>query len=265
MKLIVVSVFVSGLVLMNSHIITAQATNNQVIVFDSFNATYRLSRDAQNRSLLTTEEVILAGFPAGGSYTGITRTIPQNYQNNDVKVKVLNVLDTASRPLPFKTTTDKDGNLVLSTGDPAILVYGTQTFRINYQTRDVINIKSKENEFLLTVNGRGWSQPFNKVAAVVHIPSSFHSNITATPECYMGYGTERSSTCEIISEKKADETVITAKSLETVKANQSLVIKILFKDATFAQAAKPVDRTLIVGGIATLIIAGILIRKKNKI
>src|SRR6185503_13471252 len=65
------------------------------INFDSLTATYHLSRDATNRSLLTTQEVILADFPGSGNFYGITRAIPRSYEGHSVDVKVLSVSDAA--------------------------------------------------------------------------------------------------------------------------------------------------------------------------
>jgi hypothetical protein len=125
------------------------------ITFNSFNAVYHLSRDAQGRSLLTTEEVILADFPASGYY-GISRSIPQNYQNHSVAVKILSTTDAAGRQIPYKTASDGK-NLNLTVGDPDIKLYGSQTFRINYQTRDVVNINQPSDQFLLDQTAR-WGQ-----------------------------------------------------------------------------------------------------------
>jgi hypothetical protein len=132
----------------------AKATPAQ-IRFDSLTAIYHLSRDKKGLSLLTTEETIVADFPGNASYYGITRSIPKNYQNHSVNVKVLGVSDAAGDVIPFKTSTDTNDNIVVTTGDPSITLYGSQTIKIRYQTSGVVNLKNKSDEFLLNVNGRG--------------------------------------------------------------------------------------------------------------
>jgi hypothetical protein len=216
-------------------IVAAQAAATvQPIIFNSFTGTYHLSRDAANHSLLTTEEVILTDFPATGNYYGITRSIPLKYQGRSVKVKVNNVTDASGSPVPFKTAPDKQGNLVITTGDPGITIYGLQTFHINYQTRDVVNTSLATDQFLLDVNGRGWSQPFAQVSGTIHIPKSFVSSFIGQPSCYIGYLKTTSSDCAIQTKSDASETVITVKSLTGVAVQHTLVAKINFNTATFS-------------------------------
>lgn len=206
----------------------------QPITFKSLTATYHLSRDSQNHSLLTTEEVILADFPGTTSYYGITRSIPRSYQGRSVDINIKNVTDGAGQPVPFKTANDKTGNLVVTTGDPAIAIYGLQTFRLNYQTKDVIDINSNKNEFLLNVNGRGWGQPFEKVTANIHIPASFRANLITEPTCYLGYNNQTSKDCSLSIRKLSSETIIDSKSNGQVAAHQALIIKMDFKADTFS-------------------------------
>lgn len=231
------------------------------IAFDSFSATYFLSRDAENNSLLTSQEAILAEFPSSGAFSGITRTIPQFYQNQSVRVKILNITDATGKDIPFKTATGKDKNLVITTGDPSITLYGFQTFKINYQTRNVINLKDLNDEFLLDVNGHGWSQEFGQVNAVIHIPNSFNSSLVGRPNCYIGYQTSKSGDCTLTSIKNAQETVITAKSKASVAAQHSLVVRLQFKQATFSntkslwQRHKPV----IIIALAAIVLTGVIL------
>src|SRR5207244_3616733 len=107
------------------------ASSNQLIL-NSFTGIYHLSRDSRGLSLLTSEETIVADFPSAGFY-GIKRSIPSKYQNHSVNVKILSVSDAAGTPVPYKTSTDNSGNIVVTTGDPDISLFGSQTIKINYQ------------------------------------------------------------------------------------------------------------------------------------
>jgi hypothetical protein len=228
-----------ALILVHTHMVGAQAlVAAPQITFNSFSGTYHLSRDSAGRSLLTTEEVILADFPANGQFYGITRAIPKSYQNHSVEVKVLSITDVAGNDVPYTTSSDKNSDLVISTGDKGITIYGLQTYRISYQTRGVINLNTSQNQFLLDVNGRGWSQTIGQVSGVIHIPSSFSSNLTSKPSCYIGYLNTSSLNCSISTQKKADETIITSKALGPVAPQHALVVKVNFKLATFS-APKP--------------------------
>lgn len=227
------------------------------ITFDSFTGIYHLSRDSRGLSLLTSEETILADFPGNGSFYGITRSIPEKYQGNAVNVKVLNVTDAAGGAVPFKTKTDSNGNLVVTTGDPSINIYGSQTFKINYQTSGVINLKQNSDEFLLNVNGRGWDQGFSKVDATLYIPNSFNASLAGTPSCYVALNNTNSNNCQINTKKTSQETVITSRA-EQVAAHQALVIKAEFKTSTFTNKhAISVKKLFAVS--AGFVVAGLII------
>jgi hypothetical protein len=211
---------------------SAQAKNPPAITFNSFTGIYHLSRDSRGLSLLTTEETILADFPGKGSFYGIKRAIPKNYHGRSVSVKILNVADAAGNPVPYKIATDSSGNLVITTGDPAITLYGSQTIKIRYQTSGVVNLNQKTNEFLLNVNGRGWDQNFSSVNATVYIPALFHASLESAPTCYLALNTATNSDCQINTKKSSSETVVTSQA-KNLKPHQALVLKIDFRSSTF--------------------------------
>jgi hypothetical protein len=216
-----------------SKVSAQSAPSTAQITINNFSGNYYLSRDSNGRSLLTTEEVILADFPANGNFAGISRSIPKSYEGRSVEVKVLGVKDAGGASVPYKTTTDKNGNLTITTGDPAINLYGLQTFRISYQTAGVIDIKPTQNTLLLVVNGRGWAQPIQQVSGVVHMPLSFASNLNSKPTCYIGYLSTVTYNCSTDSKTQNGEILVTSKSAGPLAAHQALIVKLNFKAATF--------------------------------
>jgi hypothetical protein len=233
------------------------------ITFNSFNGLYNLSRDANNVSLLTSEEVIVADFPGNGSFSGITRSIPETYQGHSVEVKVLGVTDAAGSPLPYKTSPDGN-NLVVTTGDSAITLYGSQTFRISYQTTGVIDVKPSGNTFLLDINGRGWSAPFGSVSGTLVLPKSLVTSLRGDPGCYIGYLKSKSDNCQVTTAKTPADIRITAKASGGLPANNTLVITTSFKTATFQQK-KPGNYLLPALAVILLFSAGtgLLLRRFN--
>lgn len=217
------------------------------ITFQSFTGIYRLSRDSNNVSLLTSEETILADFGATGSY-GITRSIPQDFQGHSVSVKVLNIKDAAGSPIAYKIANDNSHNLVITTGNPKISLYGPQTIKITYQTSGVVNLGQKQDQFLLNVNGRGWDQGFGQVAATLYVPKLFNASIKGQPSCYVSPNAPANA-CQIETKKNDDGSVITAKAIN-VKAHQALVAQLNFQPATFS--AKPASSHKLLYGIAAL-------------
>lgn len=221
------------------------------ISFDSFNGIYHLSRDSQGLSLLTAEETIVADFSSNGYY-GITRQLPKQYQNQSVDVKVLSIVDAAGNAIPYKIANDNADNLVITTGDPAIMLSGSQTFKLTYQTKGVINLSQSRDEFLLNVNGRGWDQPFGRVNATLFIPASFRANLTAEPTCYTAVGNSQTNECNIKTRRNGDATVITAKAGPLV-AHQALILKLEFTPSTFTNNRSS-KQVLVVGVTAICLI-----------
>jgi hypothetical protein len=226
------------------------------ITLDSFTGVYHLSRDSRGLSLLTTEETILADFPGEGSFYGITRSIPKKFQNHSVSVKILNISDAAGNIMSYKTTTDANNNLVVTTGDPSIILYGSQTIKIRYQTSGVIDLGQKSDEFLLNVNGRGWDQAFNRVDSTLYVPSSFGGDLESEPLCYTVLGTSSNSNCKVKTIKNPQETTVTA-SASPLNPHQALVVKLQFKPTTFTNKhAVSSEKLLLIS--AALIFAGVV-------
>lgn len=236
------------------------------LTLDSFTGVYHLSRDSRGLSLLTTEETIVADFPAGG-LSGIRRELPANFQSHSAHVKILDVEDAAGNPVPYKTTTD-NGNLLITTGDPSITLYGSQTFKIRYQTSDVINLGPHMDEFLLDVNGRGWDVPMGNVSATLYLPDSFRATLQDRPLCYRSLGSHNDTDCQVEEHRSnSGETVLAAKT-RYVAAHEALVLRIDFKPATFAGSHGHDRRWAFIAAAGAVILGaaglGLAARKKFK-
>ncbi len=230
---------------------TSLPANNQ-INFNSFTGIYHLSRNNKGLSLLTSEETIVADFPAGTNFYGITRLIPKNYQGHSVEVKVLNITDVAGNNIPYKTSTDNSNNLVMTIGDPGINLYGSQTFKINYQTTGVINLGQKSDKFLLNINGRGWDRPFSKVNATLYLPSSFNASLIEDPTCYTVLNNFQNNNCQIKTEKKPESIIITS-GAEPLAAHQALVLKLEFAPSTFTNKRSNINKVLLIIAMGMLV------------
>ncbi len=237
------------------------------IILNSFTGTYRLSRDSRGLSLLSSQEAIVADFPAGNTFYGITRELPKLYQNQSLNTKILSVTDAAGNSLPYKVTDGANDYIVITVGDPAITLLGSQTFKIAYQTSGVVNLSQKNNEFLLNVNGRGWNQPFGKVNATLYIPNSFQASLVGSPICYNVLNTAKQNNCEIDTKKTAEETVVSLSS-QNLQPQQALVLKMSFNSSTFTNKQAPLSKRLMIGVSLAVLLAALalrlLIRKKTK-
>lgn len=254
-RLLLLAALIAGLFAVpgNVHAQSAAPLSNQ-ITFDSFNGVYYLSRDSHGLSLLTTEETIVADFPAGGFY-GIKRELPEKFKGRSVNVKILGVSDAAGNPVPYQTSSAQD-NLTVTTGNPQIILNGSQTIKIKYQTSGVVNLGAKADEFLLNVNGRGWDQPIDHVYATLYLPSGFGAKLKAAPVCYTSLEGRTDSDCRVDTRKSDQATVITSET-RSVAPHKALVVRLNFAPATFTD--KHASRSLLVGaGMAALILAALL-------
>ncbi|RIJ51006.1 DUF2207 domain-containing protein, partial [Clavibacter phaseoli] len=84
--------------------------------FRSFDAVYRLSADADGRSVLRTTETLVAEFPDRDQNRGIRRELVQGYDGHPTGLRVLSVTDGAGDPRAYESETD-DGALVLTIAD----------------------------------------------------------------------------------------------------------------------------------------------------
>ena len=233
----------------------AQPASKPNIIIDNLVANYYLDKNSGGVSVLSAEEDFTVSFPlSGATFSGFVRTIPTSYLKNSNDLKIISVTDATGSNIPYKTSYDKDKNLMLNVGDPDIKVYGNQTYSIRYQAKGVINTLKDHQEFYPNFNGRGWDVSFNGISATIHLSNSLAESLKNQPVCYIDSGN-----CQIQSIKKATETQIQVKALNTLQAHQSLTAKLSFKTGTFtAYKQGGLGSVLKKVGLLTVIIVGLL-------
>src|ERR1041385_4566843 len=75
-----------------------RAQDVQNFSFQSFNAQYYLSKQADGSSRLDVKENLLAVFPDFDQNHGILRAIPERYQGHTLSLRILSVTNTAGTP-----------------------------------------------------------------------------------------------------------------------------------------------------------------------
>ena len=155
--------------------------------FRSFDAVYRLSADADGRSVLRTTETLVAEFPDRDQNRGIRRELVQGYDGHPTGLRVLSVTDGAGVPRAYESETD-DGALVLTIADEDRYVRGEQTYVIEYEQHDVTRAyaDTDADEFYWDVNGLGWAQPFGRVSATVEIAPALLPRLTGGADAASG-------------------------------------------------------------------------------
>ncbi len=203
----------------------------QDFVISDFKADYYLSRNSENRSTLKTVESITAVFPNYDQNHGIERALPKSYDGHSVSLAVQSVTDENGVGHNY-TEYDSNGNQVIRIGDADKYVHGVKTYIITYSQQDVTKYFSDTNddEFYWDVNGVGWTQPFSKVSATVHIDASIADKVSDKRSCYYGFSGE-TTTCSISINDKKD--LITA-TVGNLSVGQTMTIAIGFKPHTFS-------------------------------
>lgn len=219
--------------------LTVSAQNVQDFTIDSFTADYYLDRDDQGVATFRVVEEIVAEFPDTDQNRGILRALPQTYQDHSLDLDVLSVNDGDGNPRQYRTETDND-NLVLRIGRDDAYVHGEQTYTITYDVRGVASHHDDHDEIYWDVNGTQWQQPFNLVAARIHVPEHLADAYTDNAACYTGAEGASTSNCQVLAGNNADDglqiNVITA---ERFTAGENLSYVLAFEEGTF----EPYQRT----------------------
>ncbi|QHC54598.1 DUF2207 family protein [Rathayibacter tanaceti] len=196
--------------------------------FSRYSAAFRLDRDAEGRSTLTTVETFVAEFPPEQN-RGMRRAIPLDYEGHPTDVELVSVTDGDGAPRPVDTDTD-DGFLVVTSAADGF-VSGSQTYVFTYTQHNVTLpgsvTTSGEDEFVWDANGTAWGQPFDRYDVRVELGAGLSSAATGAMRCYRGPET---STQECAIDR--DGAVISA-SGESLAPGDNVTVAIGFAPGTF--------------------------------
>jgi uncharacterized membrane protein YgcG len=196
--------------------------------FSEYSADFRLDRDEEGRSTLTTVETFVAEFPPSQN-RGMQRAIPLDYEGHPTDVDLVSVTDGDGEARPVDTEREDGFLLVTSAADE--FVSGGQTYVFTYTQHNTTlpgsGTRSGEDEFYWDVNGTGWRQSFDRYDVRVELAGSLASAATGTVSCYRG--PEGSTTpCPI----GRDGAVVTA-SGESLAPGENVTVAIGFAPGTF--------------------------------
>ncbi|MGB3945479.1 MAG: DUF2207 domain-containing protein [Candidatus Saccharimonadales bacterium] len=196
----------------------------------SYDMTLRLSRDAEMRSVLKTEETIVAEFPFVNQNHGIERAIPKQYDGHSTSLEVISVKDGNGSIREYTTYDDENGNKIIRIGNANTYVQGKQTYVITYQQRDVTRYFSNTNadEFYWDTNGTAWRVPIEKLNVRLIIDEALAKSATGNVSCYQGYSGSKAE-CEIVRE----DDVTLAMQATKLAPGQNITIATGFSKGTF--------------------------------
>lgn len=120
---------------------------------------------------------------------GLLRSLPKSYSGQNLHLKVNQVSSDSGAPDGY-TTYDSNGNEVLKIGDANRTITGSQEYTVDYTVSNVLKFYSATPQLFWNINGTGWSQPFDHVAATLHLPHTISVDGRVNqPTCYSGtYG-----------------------------------------------------------------------------
>ncbi|MDR0887409.1 MAG: DUF2207 domain-containing protein [Candidatus Nomurabacteria bacterium] len=221
---------------------TAAASSVTPFSFTSFDATYNLSKNANNQSQLEISETLIAKFANSGNQNlGINRVIPARLKIGDGKSWSLGLQflgASSSQGTYLSKHLDADA-LTIGLGEDTKSLHGEQTYKLTYLASDVImpnqiitNKTQSGDEFHWMVNGDAWTQTFDQVSATVNIPQDLTSRLDGRVACW---NNELENQCQIDKNPTVDGGVqYTFTGTTQTKAQKSLVFDIGFAPETFA-------------------------------
>jgi len=169
--------------------------------FSSFHGEYRLSTDADGRSVLKTIETLNAEFPQSDQNHGIIRALVDNYNGHPVDLEIESVTDENGNPREYETDSE-DEFTVLTIQDEDVFVHGSQSYVITYTQHNVTRYFDDNNsdEFYWDVNGTGWAQPFKNVSATVFLEDDLAAASTGVDSFYGAEGENDQATIDEFDE-----------------------------------------------------------------
>lgn len=205
----------------------AAPSDTSDFTFDSFDATYELSRDDAGHAQLRVVETIVARFPDFEQNRGIIRAIPDNYRGVPLGTTVESIVDENGVDVPYEADSSDDFlELALGTDD---FVFGPTTYVITYLQSDVVGdfSETSSEEFYWDVNGTGWDQPFGRVSAKVTIDPDLSAAVTGDAACYIG-ASEETGNCTL----QQNGTTFSASATD-LAPRENLTVAIGFTPGTF--------------------------------
>ncbi len=208
---------------------TVRANDLNAFTISSYHINYHLSRDNERRSMLTTNEIITAEFPAVGSVNhGIERYIPTDYDGHSTSLNITAVQDGSGANRHY-TTYQSGDYTVLRIGDADAYVYGSQTYNITYQQRDVTKFfaDTGRDEFYWDTNGTAWAVPINSLDVQLKVDADLVESLSGHTTCYQGQY-QASTTCILTQ----DGATLTA-AAKNLAAGDNITVAVGFHKGTF--------------------------------
>ena len=250
MKRLLLGIF--SALLLAAPAVPAQAAGVNGFRITNYDIQFELSRDGENRSVLSTTETITADFYNLNNNHGIERAIPKSYDGHSVSLDVKSVKKADGSDWTYKSRSE-NGNEILRIGDADTYVNGEHTFVIEYSARDVTKTFSNmSDEFYWDTNGTDWSVATGNLDVTLKVDDELASALTDKAVCYKGREGS-TNTCELVrsgNEFKVNETFLGPR--------ENVSIAVGFQNGTFANYKKSLWENVVSAYVTLLIITSVI-------
>lgn len=243
--------------------------------FDSFDADYYLSLDADGHANLRVVETLVAVFPLCDQNRGIIRAIPDQARGYPLEQRMLSITDENGDAVYWERYDESEYDSSTGRYVPFVeywlgtdeFVHGRTTYVLEYTMQSAIThvtdvpVAGGIDEFYWDINGDGWGQTFNQVAARIHLAPELRNALEGHTACYVGeFGS--AGGCEL--RQTEDGYAVT---VSPVYPYSTVTVSIAFDGGTVVQRIRPQESWVvqvapkaIFGLIAALIVVGVVIR-----
>jgi uncharacterized membrane protein YgcG len=199
--------------------------------FASFDGDYRLGRDPEGHSTLTTVETLVARFPDSDQNHGIRRELVEDYDGHPTDLEVVSVTDESGTRRPY--TSESDDGILSLTIAAKDYVHGDQTYVITYKQTNVTRYfpDTGDDEFYWDTTGTEWAQRFDRVTANVHLGSGLAGSLQGAASAYRG----AQGSTETAAVQRTDDGFHF--SADQLGPRENLTVAIGFVPGTFAARA----------------------------
>lgn len=231
------------------------AANLQNFRFESYEADYYLSRDAEGISHLRVVENLTAIFPNFDQNHGITRIIPfTNQGGNNLTVSDPDHFTVQAKlngeSIHPYSIEQNNGYFEILLGNPNTYVRGRQVYTLSYEFDRVVTDFEDYQELYWDTNGVDWSQAFETLTVRIHLEDQLANHYTGNAWCYTGRQGSNAQDCTI----SQDANIITIKSNRRLSAHENLTFDLEFQPNTFTIPKPKQNYTLLIFFIVTCII-----------
>lgn len=200
--------------------------------FDSLTADYTLTRADDGTSRLQVVEEFVARFPEADLNRGIRRSIPDTYNGQPLRPRLVSVTDGEGAERPSETDTDDGVFSIVSRSDDYL--HGAQTFVITYELENVTwDFPDTGLEFYWDVNGVDWAQPFGEVTARLHLDAALAEELSGRVACYQGAQGATTPCAAIAQTDAAGGGVVVTARADDLAPRETLSFAVGFEPGTF--------------------------------